>query len=184
VPARASGISSITGSSSVCTNSTHNYTAQNVTGAATYNWTVPSGATNQGGTAKSIDIQFPGVAAINQAITVTGSNACGTGPSRSLTGITISSCSREAVVTESMKAVIYPNPMNGKGFIFIETDVTQKVSIRMNDISGRQLMSETVEVLPGASTVELDVKSYPAGIYLHQLQTGDTEKTIRFMINN
>jgi hypothetical protein len=77
----ASGISTpgaITGNSSVCVGSTGNtYSISAVSGATSYNWTVPTGTTlvsGQGTT--SITVNFP--TAVSGNICVTANNTCGT----------------------------------------------------------------------------------------------------------
>ena len=71
----------ITGSSSVCANSTVAYSISNVPNATTYNWTYPSGSTISGQGLSSVSITF-GTASGN--ITVTASNSCGTSAQRTM----------------------------------------------------------------------------------------------------
>jgi large repetitive protein len=73
----------ITGAAVFCPGDTYTYTISSVTGATSYNWTVPSGATiNSGQGTTSISVTY-GVNAGQVCVTATG--ACGTSPSTCLT---------------------------------------------------------------------------------------------------
>lgn len=73
----------ITGPSSVCSNSTYNYSITSVSGATSYLWTVPTGAVvNSGQGTTNISVTFGGSSG---SITVTPSGTCGTGNTSSLT---------------------------------------------------------------------------------------------------
>ena len=72
----------ISGSASVCENSTGTYSISAVTNATGYNWTVPVGATiNSGQNTTSINVTF-GTTSGN--ITVTANNSCGTSAAQTL----------------------------------------------------------------------------------------------------
>ena len=72
--------SAISGSSVVCANGTYTYTAAPVSGATSYNWTLPSGWT---GTSNSNTIAVTS-AANGGVMSVQAANACGTSTSRIL----------------------------------------------------------------------------------------------------
>lgn len=73
----------ITGLASVCAGSTSTYSISSVSGATSYAWTVPAGATiNSGQGTTSISVTF---ASNSGNITVTPSNSCGSSASASLT---------------------------------------------------------------------------------------------------
>jgi GH18 family chitinase/PKD repeat protein len=79
-----SGTASIIGSSNICSGETNvAYTASPVTGATTYTWTVPNGATiNSGQGTEDVSVSFGSTAGI---LTVTPSNSCGNATTASLT---------------------------------------------------------------------------------------------------
>lgn len=72
----------ITGSSTVCGGSSQTYTISPVTGAISYIWTLPTGATGTS-TTNSITVNF-GTSAVSGNITVKGHNDCNDGASSTL----------------------------------------------------------------------------------------------------
>jgi hypothetical protein len=177
---------SISGDVAVCINATKSYTAATAVGAVNYNWTVPSGASNitTPATAKTIQVLFGGVVASNQIITVNASNTCGTSPSRSLTGISIQSCSgsRDQMLEQGFSASVWPNPMPGTGMLQIISDTDERINLRLTDVSGRLVSERSLEVLAGTSSHEISVAGYPQGFYLLQIQSAAFSKTIRVIV--
>jgi hypothetical protein len=174
---------SIFGSTSVCANATESYTAATANGAASYNWLVPSGAVNQSGNSKTISVLYGGIPASGQIITVSATNACGTSAARSLTNITINSCAnnRDQAELDGFFAVLYPNPMQGSGMLQINTEKDEQISLRLTDISGRQISERTLQVLAGQSSHEIYIEGYQPGIYLLTIQSSSFSKTIRII---
>ena len=80
----------ITGVTNVCDGDTEAYSISAVSGADSYSWTVPAGATiNSGQGTTSIDVDFSG--ASSGDITVTADNACGSSTSQKVT-ISVDNC--------------------------------------------------------------------------------------------
>ena len=77
----------ITGSTTVCANSSNTYSISAVTDATSYNWTVPAGWTITAGAGTTTITATAGSA--NGNITVTAVNGCGTSPSASTLAITV-----------------------------------------------------------------------------------------------
>jgi hypothetical protein len=180
-PARPSNIS---GPTTVCTGTTESYTAQNTTGAASYTWTVPSGAVITGSAnSKDVAVTFPGITATGQIITAKGTNACGTGPSRSLQNITIQNCpaGRDAIEVTNMKATVFPNPVSDRATLYIESQVEGETTVQLLDFSGRVLLRQALQVQPGVTTFEFSLSNYSSGIYFLNLLTTDGEQSIRMI---
>jgi len=181
-PARPSSIS---GSVTPCINSTESYTANGATGASSYNWSVPSGASiTAGAGSKTVAVTFPGITASNQIITASATNACGTSPVRSLTGIAIITCNRtESLVSEKLNAYVYPNPVQGNATLYIESEQAGQMQVRLSDLSGRLLISQGLEVMEGVSTFNINTTGFPAGLYFMHIQNDTVEQTIRILIS-
>ncbi|MFM9055895.1 MAG: T9SS type A sorting domain-containing protein, partial [Bacteroidota bacterium] len=181
-PARPSNIS---GSLTPCINSTESYTANGATGASTYNWSVPSGAViSAGAGSKTVGVTFPAITASNQIITASASNDCGTSPVRSLTGISIISCARaESLISEKLNAYVYPNPVQGTATLYVESERSEQLAVQLSDLSGRNLVTQKLDVQEGVSTFNINVNGFPAGIYFMNLRSQNVEQTIRILIN-
>jgi hypothetical protein len=173
---------SISGPVNVCVNATEMYSTPTVTGATSYNWILPVGAQNLTGTDKIIDVKFGAFAATNQLVSVTATNNCGTSPARSLSGISINSCLREVVQAEGFTALVYPNPVNDKAYLQIESDEAIEVTFAIMDMSGRVLLYQNQYVQAGPQILMMDVAMLPAGSYFMRVNKDGVEKIVRFMI--
>ncbi len=96
---------SIIGKSSICANESDvAYTASPISGATTYTWTVPSGATiNSGQGAEDVSISFGTSGGI---ITMTPSNSCGNGTAVNLT---VNASGQVLPLIEDFETAVPPN---------------------------------------------------------------------------
>lgn len=119
----------ITGSTSVCSGSTGNYSISSVPSATSYTWTVPSGAIiNSGQGTTTINVTF---GSTSGPITVTANNACGSSPANSLSitvdptpvvnlGPNVSQCGGTVVLNAG-------NP--GSTYAWSESSTTQQITV-------------------------------------------------------
>jgi len=102
----------ITGNQSVCNGSVEPYSSVGSTGATSYNWTVPVGATilNSPPYTSSILVLW-GTTGGN--VTVNAVNDCGNSVNRTLA---VAVTCRQSEIIESLPSsvVLYPNPTGGK----------------------------------------------------------------------
>lgn len=97
----------ISGSASVCSGTSNTYSISAVVGATSYTWTVPTGSTISSGQNTTAIAMLAGSTSGN--ISVSASNACGTGTARTLS-LTASSC---ADVTKPTTSVTNPSWVSG-----------------------------------------------------------------------
>ncbi len=96
--------SAIIGSATPCLGSSQTYSVTNVSGV-TYNWTFPAGwAQTAGGTTNSVTVT---TAAGSGNITVTPTNACGTGPAQTLAVVMTSADDQNAAGTDTWIGHVY-----------------------------------------------------------------------------
>jgi hypothetical protein len=103
----------ITGTTTLCagTNSV-TYTTGTIGNSTGYSWTVPAGATiTSGATTNTIVVNF-GPNAVSGAITVSGTNACGNGPSSTL-NVTVNPIPATPVVTQSGNVLLTSSAPTG-----------------------------------------------------------------------
>jgi len=106
-----SAAGSITGNTTVCQGTPNvNYTVPVISGATSYVWTLPTGATGIS-TTNSITLNY-GTTAISGNITVKGNNDCGDGVASEL-AITISSITIATVTTTNVTSVTSSTAISG-----------------------------------------------------------------------
>ncbi|MGZ4079641.1 MAG: T9SS type A sorting domain-containing protein, partial [Bacteroidia bacterium] len=162
----------ITGSASVCANSTGNiYSCTAVTGATSYLWTVPAGATITSGTGtSSITVNFTTTAG---AITVKAVNGCGNSPVKSFT--TSMTCmgtdanENRSLTTDSISAPsinVYPNPATEYFNVDITSDMDKDVLLVVYDILGNKIIEQKHTLVNGVNTIKTDFQNYINGVYI------------------
>ncbi len=175
----------ITGTTPVCPTMSYTYSVAAVANAVTYNWTVPADwtITNGQGT-NSLDVT---AGALAGKVTITATNACGTGTAASKTIAIGVGCRlanpngiADAENTEAKLIMkVYPNPANGSEVSIELEGVTVEAEIQMLDVLGQNIMPKH-SIKEGVST--LDISTFAAGIYVVELRDGNVRKTERLVI--
>ncbi|MBK9639423.1 MAG: T9SS type A sorting domain-containing protein [Bacteroidetes bacterium] len=174
--------SPITGSVGLCANQNYIYDVNTIAGASTYTWTVPSGfVINSGQGTKTINVKAGANPASGLTISVRASNACGTGPIRSINGISITLCPRIGE-EGAMNIVAYPNPVNDLLNVSFTSDKNQDVLVTMMDAAGRVVLNDNRNADEGVNKFEVSVKGMASGIYTMQLRTSDTVQKVRVVV--
>ncbi|MCO5259640.1 MAG: M43 family zinc metalloprotease [Crocinitomicaceae bacterium] len=77
--------------------------------------------------------------------------------------------------------VLYPNPNDGQVNLSFGLEAAQKLTVKVLDISGKELKSSTIQGVAGNNIVSLDNTEFTAGLYFIKLSTETTNKTIQFI---
>ncbi|HEV7231506.1 MAG TPA: T9SS type A sorting domain-containing protein, partial [Bacteroidia bacterium] len=79
---------------------------------------------------------------------------------------------------------LFPNPVSDRLQVDCVLPSSQPVSVNMYDMHGKQvaLLLNDDNHVSGKFSKSFDLKSYPAGVYLLQVQTGTHSETKRFVI--
>ena len=174
--------SPIVGALGLCANQNYTYDVNTIAGASTYTWTVPTGfVINSGQGTKTINVKAGANPASGITISVRASNACGTGPARSINGVSISLCPRIGEAG-AMTIVAYPNPVNDLLNVSFTSDKNQDVLVTMMDAAGRVVLNDNRNADEGANKFEVSVKGMASGIYTMQLRTSDTVQKVRVVV--
>jgi hypothetical protein len=114
LPATAGAIS---GLSTVCQGSNGvTFTVAEITGASSYTWTIPAGATISSGAAtNSITVDFS-LAAVSGYVTVSGVNTCGTGESSTM-AVTVNEKPVTPVITQNLNILSSDAPAGNQWHI-------------------------------------------------------------------
>jgi hypothetical protein len=154
----------ISGPASVCANSNQSYSVAAVSGAASYTWTVPTGATvTSGQGTAAANVQF-GTAAGN--VTVKATNACGNSSLRTLA--VAMPCRTEDAETNSLS--VYPNPSNGD--VHFALGAAGR-TLHIYDVAGREVVVRNLQ--PDQRAIKLE--ALPPGLLHYKLVSADGEVT-------
>lgn len=61
---------------------------------------------------------------------------------------------------------IYPNPGNGRAFISVESPKSQKLDIKLVNVSGQMLYAQQEQVAAGVSLISIPLHRYLPGTYM------------------
>jgi len=78
---------------------------------------------------------------------------------------------------------VYPNPFNPVTSIAFNLPIADMVSIKVFDITGRELLTLKDDyTLAGSHTINWDASSHPSGVYLLQMTSGSFSKTRKIVL--
>ena len=174
----AAGI--ITGKDTVCKGQVgYQYSVPEITGATTYAWSIPAGATiNGAANQKDITVDFS-ASAISGSITVKGQNTCGDGTESSKTVI-VNACIGIKENAPDGNITIYPNPTDGLLNIAIKIRM-QQLNLLLVDINGQEVFRESLQNIQPGYVRQIDISKLAKGIYFIKLMNNDhlyTEKVV------
>jgi hypothetical protein len=180
----------LTGTTSICTvvgtATSNRYIVSAVTGAVSYQWTLPAGAViDSGSNGLKIKIRFA-TAGANDSIYVQaiGTNGCaGTKKVLKLvtTGCVTPTYSRTetpAIVTpvvEPMSVSIYPNPTTTAYQLFVKSGKVSNVTARVLDVQGRLVNTFKFSSM---ETIAFGSELKP-GVYMVEVREGKEVRTVR-----
>lgn len=76
---------------------------------------------------------------------------------------------------------LFPNPNDGELNISFSLESTQQVTLKVMDISGKELKSTVVNGNTGENIILMDNSDFAAGLYFVQLHTAISNKTLQFI---
>jgi hypothetical protein len=157
----------ITGSGNVDPLTAYNYSVPQDPNV-TYNWTATNGTIVSGQGTASVMVEWNGSGNIEVVLTDGGCQGVDD------MDVTANPTGLDEIA--GINASVYPNPSNG---IFnLQLDNTDALSVRIIDVSGRVLRSNT---LSGSTLYSLDMQSAPVGVYILELETTEG-KTFKRLI--
>ena len=171
----------ITGKDTVCKgHSGYQYSVPDITGAMTYIWSVPEGATISGPTDQNtVTIDFA-ENAISGNITVKGHNACGDGTESMIT-VVVTTCGGLQYSSNQGSFTVYPNPTDGLLYVAIHTHLKQ-LDLSLSDINGQEMFRNSEKELPDGRVIRIDLSKYAKGIYFLKLVSNDQSYTEKIVV--
>lgn len=166
----------ISGNDTVCSNNeTYTYTVPVISGATSYQWSVPSGITITSGTGTNSVVLTISGAAISGPVTVKGNNTCGSGTASSK-NIIVKICSGIPQYNTEPALSVYPNPASGILNIAI-TGSDKEMDLQIVDVRGQIVYNELLQNNPSDFTHQVDVSHFSRGVYFVELVNNN-----RFMV--
>ncbi|MEW6469328.1 MAG: T9SS type A sorting domain-containing protein [Bacteroidota bacterium] len=168
----------ISGPTTICTGpNNYTYSVSAIPNAAYYSWTVPSGATilfGQGTSSITVNFSIPTVGIIS----VLAGNGCSAG-SLSDTVVNVNLCVGQNEPSMGIEnTIVYPNPVDN-GTLTIQAESEIKWVTMYNSIGARLLDFQT-----GFLKAEVDISTYPAGIYFLKVTLESGQQTVEKIVKN
>jgi hypothetical protein len=160
----------ITGNSTVCKDTSNViYGVSAISGAISYIWTLPTGATGSS-TTESISINFDNTATSGD-IKVKGRNNCGDGTESTMAIIVKNTCGSTSIdnISSSDNIKVYPNPTTGMCEISINEALESGFKIKVFNSLG-SIVNPSVKQ-KGKKSIEINLSVYPSGIYLIRINS-------------
>jgi len=153
-----------------------------VTGATSYQWTVPANGTtlDNGQGTTTIDVTW-GVG--SGVLIVKALNSCGQSGSRTLTytpGCRLSNQESEQAGISSL--TVYPNPASTNATMAFNAAENGDYAMSLQDVSGRIVLMTVITAQAGTNVVEMDLSNYAKGMYLIMLKSKDSIEKSRLVI--
>ena len=164
-----SAAGSITGKDTVCKSQNgYSFSVDDISGALSYDWTLPSGMTisTQNGKEITVDVSLTADTGTS-TITVKGINECGVGTENSKV-VYISNCNgiNESLLKGNIS--IFPNPTNHLLNIAFRS-YFNKVMLVVTDMNGKEMFTESLENIRSGFLKQINVSQYSKGLYFIKL---------------
>lgn len=165
-----------------CNNDLGQFQINAVTGATSYDWTVPQNGTtiDNGQGTTNVDVIWgsgPGT------MIVKALNGCGISGSRTLAYTPGCRLAGDAAVEPNLGSLmVYPNPANTHVRIAFNAAASGSYVITLVDVTGREVAARTVPAQAGINTVDFSLDTYAKGIYLLELRSGNSMEQAKLVI--
>ncbi|MCX6275194.1 MAG: T9SS type A sorting domain-containing protein, partial [Bacteroidetes bacterium] len=170
----------ITGNNAPCANSVSTYSTVGSTGASSYNWTVPAGATILGSpNGPSILLQW---GSTSGNVSVQAVNSCGVSSFRSLPCVISCRQSQVSGSASGLNAEVYPNPATEKATLKFTAASASQVHLNMTSVLGQSVMTTEVAATEGINMIDLDLNNLAKGVYMLNIMSGDNNEQIRVVV--
>lgn len=162
----------IVGSTSVCTNAQGIYSVNTVTGATSYNWTVPADATIISGQGTNMaTVKF---GTDSGSVCVRSENFCDVSNYK-CSSINVSPCAGVESVNIKNSLSLQPNPHNGMMILSFAVPNSEEVKINILNTTGQLVYREVIKDNKSSLYSKfLDFSSWTKGIYFVEIENNDT----------
>jgi nitrous oxidase accessory protein NosD len=176
----------LSGPTSVCkSQSAVGYSIPAIPSATSYTWSVTGGALlTPSGTSASIN--YTSATSSSAIVRVNAINACGASqPGTAIVNVNLfcRTAADESVSLLNGEVNVYPNPSSGIVTVEFTSDEKSKVLLTITDLTGKIIMNEIINSIPGNNSKVLELENLAKGIYILNLKSDLTiSKSIRLVI--
>lgn len=79
----------------------------------------------------------------------------------------------------------YPNPVNsGQLTVSLTTDQSEVLNLQLLSVTGAEVMTRQMNVIPGQNRHQLDVHGLPSGLYLLRVNGAEKQSTMRVVVQH
>ena len=172
-------ITAVTGGTTYSTcNQTFSVAA--VSGAVSYTWTVPAGASIVSGqTTNSVVVNYGSLTG-SQTIKVMATNGCGLSSTVKSVTLTSGACpaGRDEVSAITNTITLYPNPTKEEFNVQLNASTAGTMEMTLFNINCTIIGSRTIELIEGNNSINENVSSLAAGVYFVQLTNTSSNETV------
>lgn len=168
------------------------FSTPEVTGAAVYTWTVPTGATIVSGQNTNTVVVNYGSLRTSQTIKVKVTNGCGLSSALKSVTLTYSACNpatsaNNSTSSEEVSKVsiteMYPNPTSDNFNVELTATKSGSVSVAVYSFDGLIVSSKNIQLSEGSNVLNETLSSQRSGIYVVKITNESTgEVTIKKII--
>jgi len=154
------------------------YTLSNIGNVDSYTWNYSGHdvvLTNNGNSALFV----AGDSALSGILSVTGTNACGTGPATEKQ-ITVEVCQGIMDVNISNEFIVFPNPNNGSFYVYINKNHVEYLHIRILNLLGQTVYYNSLLRGENDKAFYIQLNDLPNGVYHIEIsdKTGFSSKRV------
>jgi hypothetical protein len=146
------------------------YSVNTVSGANSYNWTVPTSTTiTSGQGTKNILVTWGSNQGTGQQISLVTTNACGSSPTKYLSGISVAftNCYRiENASNGTLSLNVYPNPAVDFARLNFLSPVAGKTRVSLLDLAGKSVMNTEYMAKEGENALDIYTEGISSGVYM------------------
>ena len=172
-------IATVTGGTTYSTcNQTFSVAA--ITGAVSYTWTVPTGASIVSGQGTNSVVVNYGTLTGSQTIKVIATNGCGISSAIKSVTLTSGACpaARDEVSAIGNDITLYPNPTREEFNIELNASTAGQMEMTLYSINGALISSRTIDVTEGNNSINQNVSSLAAGVNFVKLTNTSSNETV------
>ncbi len=90
---------------------------------------------------------------------------------------------KQAAAGQSQTFTVYPNPNNGKFSVIFDSQEQGTVTLRLTDLVGRTIYTNSFEVNVGAVELPVEVSNYTSGVYTLEFVQGQAVTHVKLSLN-
>lgn len=117
----------------------------------------------------------------NATVSLTATNGCGNG-TRTYNAVPVCRVAGNTSVATNEGLNVFPNPTSSILNIELITESAEPVTLTITDISGKAVLSKTLQTSEGLNSSVLDLSAYAKGVYMLKVRSTSLNKQIKVVL--